>query len=84
MSAPASAAVVPPFSKGQEKRLLALLGAVFGHKAFAAVPYSNDRPLKQAAASPLPFVALLLFSAPEGLTIRTLLAFHGLGLRSHQ
>lgn len=48
------------------------------------MPYSNDGPLKQAAASPYPLFALLLFKAPEGFTLRTLLAFHGLGDRSHQ
>jgi hypothetical protein len=40
--------------------------------------------MKQAAASPLPLFALLLFKAPEGLMLRTLLALEGLGERSHQ
>ena len=49
------------------------------------MPYSKDGPLKQAAATALPlFALLLLFNAPDGVTLRTLLPFHGLGERSHQ
>ena len=48
------------------------------------MPYSKDGPLKQAAATALPLFALLLFNAPDGVTLRTLLPFHGLGERSHQ
>lgn len=78
--------VFPRQGRGKEKRLLALHGAVFGHSCEGRrrMPYSKDGPLKQAAATALPLFALLLFNAPDGVTLRTLLPFHGLGERSHQ
>ena len=38
----------------------------------------------QSAAAPLVLLALLLFKAPEELTLRSLLALEGFGVRSHQ
>ena len=38
----------------------------------------------QSGTAPLPLLALLLFREPSVLTLRTLLAFPGLGERIHQ
>lgn len=76
---PASAAGIPPARPGKEKHLLALHGAVFGHSCEGRrrMPYSKDGPLKQAAATALPLFALLLFNAPDGVTLRTWSPPHG-------
>ena len=41
-------------------------------------------PSSQSATAPLPLYALLLFSEPSELTLRTLFALPGFGDRSHQ
>lgn len=50
---------------------------------FCIISYSK-LPFSQSATAPLPLFALLLFSEPSELTLRTLFALPGFGDRSHQ